>query len=247
VDTQTLTRRVLRDHQSASTFSALEGEIIWADLTDQDSQGEQSPTEILSVGPTGRRHPRNRERPGRARLAWLCLLAVVGAVLCIKIWPTSSSRPAVDPQPTHAPTSIAGCSAHTCTEGAGAPASLARVLRSALPKQQPYRSITTRDARTGHIQRIQIDTVLPGHVLLRIGLDRPTQEIATPTPWTLTADGNSPRPSHAGRRLISPNGCALDVELEDPTSPASPGDLPTALAEQVAEAVARAAPGLPWV
>ena len=88
--------------------------------------------------------------------------------------------------------------------------------------------------------------MLPDRIWLHLIIHQPTQQIATPTPWTLTAEGESPWPSHASRHLISANGSQVDIELHGPANPLAHRELPTALAEQVAEAAARAAPAIAW-
>jgi hypothetical protein len=128
----------------------------------------------------------------------------------------------------------------------GAPTALAQALRAALPNHQTYIALTTRDAHTGRVHRIQIDATLPSHVSMRIIIDRPIRQIAIPTPWSFTADGDSPWPSHANRQLLATNGCTIDIELHGSTNSAARPELPTALAEHIAEAAARVAPAMTW-
>jgi hypothetical protein len=180
-------------------------------------------------------------------MAWLSLLAVAGTVLCIKAWPSSAPTAlTADTQPPRPPENTAACTAYTCTQMPGAPTALAQALRAALPNHQTYIALTTRDARTGRVHRIQIDATLPDHTSLRLTIHRPTQQITTPTPWSFTADGDSPWPSHANRQLISTNGCTIDIELHGSTNPGAHPELPTALAEHIAEAAARVAPAITW-
>jgi hypothetical protein len=248
VKTQNLDEPIRRDRRSRSTPpSAQHAEITWTDQPDPAHHEEHSPSEVLSIGETRRRPSLDRPRLRRARMAGLGLLAVAGAVLCIKAWPSSAptALTAATPPP-RPPETSAACTAHTCTQITGAPTALAQALHAALPNKQTYIALTTRDAHTGRVHRIQIDATLPGHISIRLTIDRPIQQIATPTPWSLTADGDSPWPSHADRRLVAANGCAIDIELQASTNPAAHRELPTALAEHIAEAAARAAPTITW-
>lgn len=246
--TQNLDEPIRRDRRSRSTPpSAQPTGITWTDQTDPAHHEEHSPSEVLSIGPTHRRPSLDRPRLRRARMARLSLLAVAGAVLCIKAWPSSAPTAlTADTQPPRPPETSAACTAHTCTQEPGAATALAQALHAALPNKQTYHTLTTRDARTGRVHRIQIDVTLPDHTSLHIIIDRPTQQITTPTPWSFTADGDSPWASHANRRLISTNGCTIDTELHRSTNPAAHPELPTALAEHIAEAAARAAPTITW-
>lgn len=89
-----------------------------------------------------------------------------------------------------------------CTLRSSGPTKLVRFAKGnkAPPKSctsgrrvaDPIARPTTREARTGRIHLIRLDAMLPGHIALHLVIERPTQQIVTPTPWTLTADGNSP-------------------------------------------------------
>jgi len=247
VKTQNLYEPIQRDRWSRSTPpSAQPTGITWTDQTDPAHQEEQSRSEVLSIGATRGRPSLDRPLLRRARMAGLGLLTVAGAVLCIKAWPSSAPTAlTADPQPPR-PEIIAACTADTCTQQPGAPTALAQALHAALPHQQTYIALTSRDSHTGRVHRIHIDVALPDHTWLRIIIDRPIQQIATPTPWSLTADGDSPWPSHASRRLIADNGCAVDTEVEGSTNAVAHQDLPTAFAEHIAEAAAGAAPSITW-
>jgi hypothetical protein len=248
VKTQNPYEPIRRDRRSRSTPpSAQHTGITWTDQTDPAHRKEHSPSEVLSIGETRRRRSLDRPQLRRAHMAWLGLLAVAGTVVCIKAWPSSAPTAlTADTQPPRPPQTIAACTAHTCTQIPGAPTALAQALRAALPNKQTYHTLTTRDAHTGRVHRMQIDATLPGHISLRLTIDRPTQQIATPTPWSFTADGDSPWPSHANRQLIATNGCTIGIELHGSTNGAAHQDLPTALAEHIAEAAARAAPAITW-
>jgi len=247
VRTQNLNDPSRRDRRPRSTPSAQPAEIAWTDQTDPVHQEEQSPSEVLTIGAIRRRPSFARPPLPRVRMAGLGLLAAAGAVLCIKAWPPSAPTAlTADTQPPRPPETIAACAAYTCTQMPGAPTALAQTLRAALPNQQTYIALTTLDSHTGRVHRIQIDTTLPGHISLRMLIDRPTQQITTPTPWSFTADGDSPWPSHANRQLIATNGCTIDTDLQGPPNPAAHQELPTALAEHIAEAAARASTAIAW-
>ena len=62
----------------------MHAEVTWTDQTDPAHQEEQSPSEVLSVGAPSRQRSLDRPQLRRAHMAWLSLLAVAGAVLCIK-------------------------------------------------------------------------------------------------------------------------------------------------------------------
>ena len=209
--TQNLYEPIQRDRWSRSTPpSAQPTGITWTDQTDPAHQEEQSPSEVLSIGATRGRPSLDRPLLRRARMAGLGLLTVAGAVLCIKAWPSSAPTAlTADTQPPRHPKSSQHAPRTPAPSNPGAPTALAQALHAALPHQQTYIALTTRDSHTGRVHRIHIDVTLPDHTWLRIIIDRPIQQIATPTPWSFDRRWGfslaQPRQSaaHSRQRLCS--------------------------------------------